>query len=120
MTVPRVPEDALIAIYEAAKENLRRAAFPALMVEQVTDDDETYIALRCPRCGDLIEEGDLRAVSPAESWDYNEQIEEDTRWVSFGQPDSPDLEDTLYITHGDIKGLAHGVSLPDGWTETWG
>jgi len=113
-----VPEDALIQAYEDAKKNLAAAAFPALMVEQVTDDDETYIALRCPRCGDLIEEGDLRAVSPAESWDYNEQIEEDTRWVSFGQPDTPELEETLYITHGD--GPGHGVSLPDGWREAWG
>jgi uncharacterized C2H2 Zn-finger protein len=121
VTVPRIPEDALIAIYEEAQENLRAATFPALIAEEVTDDDETYMALRCPRCGHLIEEGDLRAVSPAESWDYNEQIgdwEFDHQLVSFGRPDNPDLQDTLYITHGDSPG--HGVSLPDGWKEDWG
>ena len=118
MSVPRIPEDALIAQWEQLKEDLRAATFPALVVEQVTDDGETYTALRCPRCGRLIARGDLRAVSPAESWDYNEQIDGDIPMVSFGQPDNPDLEETLYITHGDNPG--HGVSLPDGWTEDWG
>jgi uncharacterized C2H2 Zn-finger protein len=118
VTVPRIPEDALIAIYEQAKEDLRAATFPALVVEQVVDDGETFTALRCPRCGHHIEEGDLRAVSPAESWDYNEQIDGDIPMVSFGQPDNPDLDETLYITHGDSPG--HGVSLPEGWTEDWG
>lgn len=119
MRVERIPEDALIERYHAAQQELREAAWPELTVESYLDEDgEPASALRCPRCGDLIGEGELRAVSPAESWDYNEEIDVEVEVVPFGQPDNPDLEDTLYITHGDSPG--HGVSLPEGWTEDWG
>ena len=115
-----VPEDALIEAYDVAQSALRNAAFPALVVEEVTDDDETYMALRCPRCGNLIDDGTLAAISPAESWDYNEYPDDDAfdhQRVTFVQDERPDLEETLYYMHGDTPG--HAVSLPDGWTETW-
>jgi len=117
MTVERVPEDALIAAYDSAQAELRDAEFPRLVVDEVIDDGETYLAVRCPRCGELVDEGELVAVSPAESWDYNDEIEPEDARVVFNQNGSPDLGETLYYLHGDNPG--HAVSLPDGWTEDW-
>lgn len=120
MTVPRVPEDALIAQYDELQTKLRAAEFPALVAEEVTDDGETYMALRCPRCGHTIDDGMLVAVSPAESWDYSEELDDhafDHQRVTFVQDERPDLEATLYYLHGDNPG--HAVSLPDGWKEDW-
>lgn len=120
MTVERVPEDDLITAYEYAQTNLRDAVFPQLIVDHVVDDGEEYAALRCPRCGELIGDGDLFAVSPAEQWGPNDYPDDDSfdhRRVQFDSSEFPELEPTLYYRHGDMPG--HAVSLPDGWTEDW-
>lgn len=117
-TITRVPEDDLIDTYQAAKRALYDATFPALLIEEVTADGETYMALRCPRCERLVNAESLCAVSPAESWDYAEDIDDDSfdhQRVYFSQDERPDLEETLYYLHNDN----HAVSLPEGWTEDW-
>lgn len=120
MSVKPVPADILIGVYGHAQAALRAAVFPALVVEEVTDDGETFMALRCPRCDGIVSDAGLVAVSPAESWDYSEEIDDDAfdrHRVTFVQDERPNLEETLYYMHGDLPG--HAVSLPDGWTEDW-
>jgi hypothetical protein len=111
--------DDLIAQIRDAELELRDAEFPMLEVEEVTDDGETYMALRCPRCGDLIDSEELFAHGigwTAESNEYLGDWQFDHQRVSFGEPDQPDTE-TLYYTHGDNPG--HAVSLPEGWGADW-
>jgi hypothetical protein len=120
--VTPVPGDALITAYEAAQMELRDAtdSFPRLAEETVTDDGETYLALRCPRCGNIVSDGDLFAISPAEHWapnDYPDDDAFDHQRVTFDSSERPDLEETLYYQHGDSPG--HAVSLPEGWSEDW-
>lgn len=122
MAVTKEPIDELIAAYEAAQRAVRGASHqaPALVEEEVTDDGETYMALRCPRCSGLVDEGGLFAVSPAEHWapnDYPDDDSFDHHRITFDSSDRPDLEETLYYKHGDGDG--HAVSLPDGWSEDW-
>jgi len=119
VTVPRVPEDALIAQMAATEIALRDAVFPRLIEAEVEDDGETYMALRCPRCDSLVEEGSLFAHGIGWTQEENQDVGDwqfDHGRVSFGQPDQADTS-TLYYTHGDSPG--HGVSLPEGWKEDW-
>ena len=122
MAVESVPQDALIEAYDRAQSELREASesFPRLVVDTVTDDGETYMALRCPRCGLTVDDGELYAISPAEHWGPNDYVDDnafDHQIVTFDSSERPDLEETLYYMHGDN---GHAVSLPDGWTEDWG
>lgn len=115
--------DALIEAYYAAQNDLRGHAFPALNPETVTDDGETYEALRCPRCGGLVDADALYAVSPAEHWAPAEEIgdwELDHGVITFERGENPDLDETLYYSHG-MPGQddSHAVSLPNNWTENW-
>lgn len=121
MSVNKEPIDELIAAYEAAQRALRDASSgaPALVEEEVTDDGETYMALRCPRCGELVVEVELFAVSPAEHWapnDYPDDDAFDHRRITFDSSERPDLEETLYYKHGES---GHAVTLPEGWSEDW-
>lgn len=113
--------DQLIAEYESIQKAIRDYAFPALLEEEVTDDGETFMALRCPRCDGLVTNaGDLFAISPAEHWAESDDIGDwqmDHQSITFDSSEHPDLESTLYYRHGDSPG--HAVSLPDGWTEDW-
>lgn len=115
-----VPGDVIIRVLGNIEKNLKEAEFPRLTEEEITDDGETYMALRCPRCGGSISEGgELFAHGVGWTQEENEPLGEwdfDHGTVSFGQPDRPDTE-TLYYTHGDSPG--HAVSLPEGWTENW-
>lgn len=111
------PGDALIAEYQALEEAIRRTAFPALEVETVTDDGETYQALRCPRCGGQVNDANLAAVDQSTRWNYADWPDDDSfdhERLTFNQGDS-DFDSTLYYLHNDD----HAVSLPDGWTEEW-
>lgn len=122
MAVTPVPQDALIEAYDRAQMELRDASesFPALFVDEVYDDGESYSALRCPRCDSIVDEGELFAVSPAEHWGPNDYVDDDAfdhRRVTFDSSERPELEETLYYRHGDNPG--HAVSLPEGWTEDW-
>lgn len=116
MPIEKVEGDALIRIYETAQKMVREAVFPALIEEEVTDDRETFMALRCPRCGQLVDE--LYAVSPAEAWSPSEDVDSDDafdrRRITFDPSERPDLEETLYYKHDE-----HAVALPDGWVEVW-
>lgn len=112
--------DALIAALGAAQSAVRAHTFPALVEEEVTDDGETFMALRCPRCDGIVSDGDLFAISPAEHWAPNEYPDDDSfdhHRIYFDSEERPDLEETLYYSHGDTPG--HAVSLPDGWAEDW-
>lgn len=119
MTVERVPADDLLDRYGALQAEIRAAEFPRLIVVEVEDDGEKFKALRCPRCDALILDGELFAISPAEDWADNPDLDDvdfDHRriWFSSGRPD---LEETLYYSHGAEPG--HAVRLPEGWTEDW-
>jgi hypothetical protein len=120
MTATDTTGDALIAALAAAQTAVRNHTFPQLIEEEVTDDGETYMALRCPRCDYLVDDGDLYAISPAEHWAPNEYPGDDAfdhRRLTFDSGERPDLEETLYYNHGD--GPGHAVSLPAGWSEDW-
>lgn len=45
---------------------IRSASFPRLTVENVTDDGETFVALRCPVCGSLVTDEDLALIQVSE------------------------------------------------------
>jgi hypothetical protein len=120
MTVEQIPEDEAILVLERAMDDLRATKFPELIEVEVEDDGDKYKALRCPRCQSLVDAGELWAISPAESWDSNDEIDDDAfdhRRVYFDRGDDPDLDETLYYRHGDSPG--HAVSLPEGWVEQW-
>lgn len=117
MTVNEHPGDDLIAYLAVLQEEIRGMAFPALAEEEVTDDGETYTALRCPRCGMLAGEGNLAAVDLSERWSYADEPDDDAfdhQHVTFNHGDD-NYGDTIYYLHNDD----HAVSLPDGWTESW-
>lgn len=110
----------LIDVYATTQTLIRGTEFPALAEEEVTDDGETYMALRCPVCEHLVDDGNLFAISPAEHWapnDYPGDDAFDHGRVTFDSSDRPDLEETLYYSHGDSPG--HPVTLPSGWSEDW-
>lgn len=112
------PADALIAEWERLTNTITRTTFPRLEVEEVTDDGETYMALRCPRCGSLAGEETLAAVDQCTRWNYADDPDDDSfdhARLFFNGADHGAGE-TLYYLHNDD----HAVSLPDGWREDWG
>lgn len=112
-----IPEDDLIAQADVLFDKIRGADFPALTVEEVTDDGETFTALRCPRCGRLVDADSLHAVDFAERWTSASDVDSDEaierREVKFHFDERGDFGDTVYYRHDD-----HAVNLPDGWTES--
>ncbi|WP_336652979.1 MULTISPECIES: hypothetical protein [unclassified Leucobacter] len=118
MSITRDAGDDLIVQIAKLQQSLRDHPFPALQVEEVTDDGETYTAIRCPRCDSLVDADDLYAVdtcdrqSPAESLDTDWALQH--RRATFGAHDLGTFGETLYYLHD-----THPVSLPDGWDEDW-
>lgn len=111
-----IPEDDLIAQLGTLFNKIRATEFPALVKERVTDDGETFDALRCPRCGNLVESEDLYAVDFSERWNNAGEIgdEDFVHGSVIFYPGDTDYGSTLYYLHDD-----HAVSLPDGWVEEW-
>ncbi len=112
-----IPEDDLIAQIGELFEKIRAAEFPELTVEEVTDDGETFTALRCPRCDRLVDADDLYAVDFAERWTSADDVDIDSaidyREIRFSFDELGEFGDTIYYRHDD-----HPVNLPDGWTES--
>lgn len=111
------PGDALIEKIAAMQADLEATTFPELVEEEVTDDGETYMALRCPRCGLTVEAEDLNAVDVSERWSeaddtYSDEVF-DRCTITFTRGDNA-YGETLYYLH-----TGHAVSLPDGWKESW-
>ena len=92
------------------------AAAPELLIETVTDDGETYEALRCPVCQTLVtDSGELRAVDVSTRWSSAEPDMENCQMdVTAGDHD---YGSTLYYLHW--TGEAHAVVPPSGWSEDW-
>lgn len=120
--------DRALKQYDAARRTLIEAAAeaPRLVAERVTDDGEEFDALRCPRCGELVEHDALVAVDTVDRWSYAEEVTDedfDRNRITFnGSAGDENIhyEVTTYLTHGD-PGLpgSHIVALPEGWTEDW-
>ncbi len=70
---PAPTADALLATIEQLQQQVWAAA-PVLLVVTVTDDGETYRALRCPVCDQLVTDsyGDLYAVDVSTRWNIAE------------------------------------------------
>lgn len=118
MSVKPCEGDALIARYFELEVEIRSAQFPKLAVEEVTDGGETYMALRCPRCGSLATEDNLAAVDRALRWSYVHEPDDDSfdhQRLLFNGDGDGDYDATLYYLHNEN----HAVSLPEGWTEDW-
>lgn len=115
MSITKTEGDKLIEQWYALAEQITATEFPRLEVEEVTDDGETYDALRCPRCGGLADEDSLAAVDQSIRWNYAEGIDMDDEGVTFDGGGYSDYGSTLYYLHNDD----HAVSLPEGWTEEW-
>lgn len=90
------------------------ATFPELVVETVTDDGETFEALRCPVCDGLVDAWELSAVDTSERWSPASDISTDNREVLVHFDERGEFGDTLYYLHGEN----HAVQLPEGWTVT--
>lgn len=95
---------------------VRNTEYPALVVEEITDDGETYDGMRCPWCGTDVANADELVA-----------LDENDRITTFAADDF-DWErhsvTTIYDGIGQFDGLAYvhiecyrPVSLPDGWTE---
>lgn len=113
-----IPGDALIIQWLNLPDEIRAIDFPRLEVETVTDDGETYEALRCPRCGYLVETGELYAVDNslrlAEAYEIGD---EDFQHKSIVfDSENADAGATIFYQHGYG---GHAVSLPESWTEDW-
>lgn len=90
---------------------------PELVVERVTDDRETYDALRCPTCGYLVDDTeDLSAVDVSERWN-TALPDQEARELSISRGDD-DYSETLYYLHDGGDG-PHPVVPPTDWTERW-
>lgn len=117
MSIDIHPIDTMIERYEALAAEITATVAPRLVVEEVTDDGETYMGLRCPRCGTLADEDNLAAVDQSTRWNYADAPDDDSfdhQRLTFNGADDEHGE-TLYYLHND----SHAVSLPDGWTEDW-
>lgn len=95
---------------------VRDTEYPCLVVEQITDDGETYEGMRCPWCGTDVANADELVA-----------LDENDRITTFTADDF-DWEhhsvSTIYDQPGEFDGLAYvhiecyrPVSLPNGWTE---
>lgn len=109
--------DELIAMLASLQERIRDHTFPALTVEEITDDRETFTVIRCPRCDTIVDTDNLFTVDTCERQNPADDLDSDwalqhqkatfsTSSATFGEP--------LYYLHGD-----HAVSLPDGWDLAW-
>lgn len=112
---PAANADAMLATIESLHQQVWAAA-PVLTVETVTDDGETYPALRCPVCGQLVtDSGDLYAVDVSTRWSTAETDDENQQMrVSRGDDD---YSSTLYYLHATRE--PHAVVPPEDWTESW-
>jgi hypothetical protein len=119
VTIEHHPFDDLVEAWgqaEAALKNPDTPA-PALEVTEVTDDGETWTALRCPRCGSIVDPYELIAVDMSIRWNRSDDIGDEDfvrETISFAGSDHDDYGDTLFYMHNE-----HTVSLPDGWKESW-
>lgn len=118
LTPPRTREQTADGMLEAI-ESLHQqvwAAAPVLTIETVSDDGETYQALRCPVCARLVSDGgELRAVDVSTRWSSAEpDVENRQMDVTAGDHD---YGSTLYYVHW--TGEAHAVVPPEGWSESW-
>lgn len=116
--------DALIADYpgaapllhDVAAHRARTTTYPALTAENVTDDGETFPAVRCPWCDQIVSEGEeLIVVDEAERWtrvDGNE-YDHDRHTIDPAYDGYGDYE-TLHYMH---EACGNPVDLPEGWTE---
>ncbi|QHC68724.1 hypothetical protein GSU68_18625 (plasmid) [Rathayibacter sp. VKM Ac-2759] len=112
---PAANADAMLATIESLHQQVWAAA-PVLTVETVTDDGETYQALRCPVCARLVSDGgELRAVDVSTRWSSAEPDVEN-RQMDMTAGDH-DYGSTLYYVHW--TGEAHAVVPPEGWSESW-
>lgn len=113
---PTTSADALLATIEQLQQQVWAAA-PVLMVVTVTDDGETYRALRCPVCDQLVTDsyGDLYAVDVSTRWNIAE-TDDDHQQMSVSRGDD-DYSSTLYYLH--TTGQPHAVVPPEDWTESW-
>lgn len=107
--------DQVLQLIEQLQQEVTAKA-PELVTVTVTDDGETYEALRCPVCGLLVNDGgDLHAVDLSERWNSAEpDMDNSDMDVSQGETD---YGSTLYYLHN--VGASHAVNLPAGWTESW-
>lgn len=112
---PAPTADAMLATIESLHQQVWAAA-PVLTVETVTDDGETYPALRCPVCDQLVtDSGDLYAVDVSTRWSTAETDDENQQMrISRGDDD---YSSTLYYLHA--TGEPHAVVPPEDWTESW-
>ncbi|QHC60982.1 hypothetical protein [Rathayibacter sp. VKM Ac-2760] len=112
---PAPAADRMLAAIESLHQQVWAAA-PVLTVETITDDGETYQALRYPVCARLVSDGgELRAVDVSTRWSRAEPDAENRQMdVSAGDHD---YGSTLYYLHR--TGEAHAVVPPEGWSETW-
>lgn len=109
-----------IEAYREALAGLDAMEWPALKVVTVKDDGETYPAVRCPWCKNIVEDDDLVAVDLSERWSRVDDLGETTianGRVSLCSGDD-DYDNTLYYLHLDGSCI-NPVSLPEGWTEDW-
>ncbi|PPH07136.1 hypothetical protein C5C71_15150 [Rathayibacter sp. AY1C1] len=112
---PAPTADAMLATIERLHQQVWAAA-PVLTVETVTVDGETYPALRCPACRQLVtDSGDLYAVDVSTRWSTAE-TDDERQQMSMTRGDD-DYSGTLYYLHA--AGEPHAVVPPEGWTESW-
>ena len=117
MPVTPVPGDDLILEFIALPDRIRAIEFPALYLDAVTDDGETFVGLRCPRCGQLVDDDSLTAVD----MDLRHAEMDGDVWTAIDEQtftfsaERGDYESTIYYRHNDD----HAVALPEGWGEDW-
>lgn len=106
----------MLAAMTALQQSIRGKC-PELVEETVTDDGETYQALRCPTCGHLVDDGAaFYAVDVSERWNSAEP-DHDGQEIDVSNGDD-DYGSTLYYLH-DAGDQPHPVVPPMGWRERW-
>jgi hypothetical protein len=115
--VSKFPEaEAAVAAWEQAETTIRSFLFPALIEAKITDDGETYDALRCPWCDAVITgDNDVSAVDMAERWNASTEIDDEDfqhKQLPFYFDADSEFGDTLYYRTGCCE---KPVDLPDGW-----
>ena len=108
--------DLALRVRDMVTTYVRDAEYPALQVEQITDDGETYDGMRCPWCHvDVANADELVA------------LDENDRVTTFTADDfdwDRHSISTTYDGHGQFDGLDYvhlecyrPVALPEGWRE---
>ena len=110
----------LVELHKAVEKQLPLADYPQLVVETVTDDGETFQAVRCPVCKSIVSEGfsGLHAVDTALRWTEPEFDMDHDEVDLYGEDDDAPWGETLYYWH-EAYPKGHAVSLPEGWRENW-